>query len=899
MKTIYSISRYVLVLILMMMGMQQLQAQDAFYIYRNDGDFNGFFFDEVIRMSYSKTDLEGEEHNEYVIQEVETKDSLYRIPLAAIDSIGFQQPEFKYNPRLKKMDDLGMTPYVTYVNHEARILNFKGLPANLIPTEGDVLVGFDENVYGEGGFGGKVTQVDNQGGSVQVQLEKLSGFSDVFEQFITVEQLGTDSEGNLCRRLAGYHPQTRAEEGSDNKSLFDFAITVKRDWEPKKDVVISLSAEMGLKVDMKVSYYIDLDRVFVKFATTYAIVTKPSIGIQAKAEFDEPIFNLPSFLKKIRFPGTCPLFCTEPFPEFFIRGGGYLGANLEFPAIDFGMTANLVIDSELPGYPMRFFLSRRDPNENANRDFIDTGSASISLSGFLQTGVKFSLNLSSIDWIEDLFYSRIVMDVYAGPKVSGNFTYKTPTSEFDKFNFYSNFKESKLDASLFSLDMSAKALCGFFWYDPVERTFLEKSFPFLCDTLFIVPDFEPTIAKYDTEKGELKVDVRARKKVFIPNLLGIRLNDYENEPVTTVWDTSNYIFLTPPRSKRDFSYTFSNLKAGRYTVYPMTMIAGQEIPVNEFKEEVIVAPMLSLGPDTLVNVDGNAHEDQILFESNVAKAEDIMAYPVYEEYGVSTVMSADGWIHAEIVDFDPGRKYGYVKYTVDENKSIFSREGKISITATGAGYETTKTIRIVQAAGGTVKRVQLSVSYTIPEEYKDLKFFYLHEIGSLDYIPVSQSRDGDILTIEGTYMGKYPGMGSDSDQKNEQNLRFQLIADLNPKNPRIISGTLSNHIKYLSEKHEDDGYRKSDDIYRYNVDAEVAFEDVKLSPGAFSCFYFFSNEDNSGVNFLNGYIDYYYNWRLEIRAYDGPHVSTQTETAQFPLAMDLSPYIWIAFDYSE
>lgn len=898
MKTIHSISRYVLVLILMMMGAQQLQAQDAFYIYRNDGDFNGFFFDEVIRMSYSKTDLEGEEHNEYVVQEIETKDSLYRIPLAAIDSIGFQQPEFKYNPRLKKMDDLGMTPYVTYVNHEARILNFNGLPANLIPTEGDVLVGFDEKVYGEGGFGGKVTQVDNQGGSVQVQLEKLSGFSDVFEQFVTVEQIGTDSEGNLCRRLAGYHPQTRAEEGSDDKSLFDFAITVKRDWEPKKDVVISLSAEMGLKVDMKVSYYIDLERVFVKFATTYAIVTKPSIGIQAKAEFDEPIFSLPSFLKKIRFPGTCPLFCTEPFPEFFIRGGGYLGANLEFPAIDFGMTANLVIDSELPGFPMRFFLSRRDPDENANRDFIDTGSASISLSGFLQTGVKFSLNLSSIDWIEDLFYSRIVMDVFAGPKVSGNFTYKTPTSEFDKFNFYSNFKESKLDASLFSLDMSAKALCGFFWYDPVERTFLEKSFPFLCDTLFIVPDFEPTIAKYDTEKGELKVDVKARKKVFIPNLLGIRLYDYENEPVTTVWDTSNYIFLTPPRSKRDFSYTFSNLRPGRYTVCPMTMIAGQEIPVNEFKEEVIVTPMLSLGPDTLVNIDGNAHEDQILFESNVAKAEDIMAYPVYEEYGVSTVMSADEWIHAEIVDFDSGRKYGYVKYTVDENKSIFSREGLINIIATGGGYETMKTIRIVQAAGGTVKRAMVRCTFAMPDEYAAHKVITT-EIGSLDYLPVSQSREGDILTIEGTYMGNYQELHGD-DEINEQNLRFQLIADLNPKNPRIISGTVSNHVKYINEYTKDHLAWSSYSIHKRTIDAEIAFEDVKLQPGAFSGFYFFSNEDNSGVNFLNGnYYNYLYSVRSEFINGGTKTTILENETAQFPLAMDLSPYILIAFDYSE
>lgn len=59
-----------------------LFAQDAFYIYRNDGDFEGFFYDQVQRIGYSKIDLEGMEHDEYVIQEVETVDSLYRIPSA-------------------------------------------------------------------------------------------------------------------------------------------------------------------------------------------------------------------------------------------------------------------------------------------------------------------------------------------------------------------------------------------------------------------------------------------------------------------------------------------------------------------------------------------------------------------------------------------------------------------------------------------------------------------------------------------------------------------------------------------------------------------------------------------------------------------------------------------------
>jgi len=79
-------------------------AQEAFYVYRNDGDFNGFFYDQVIRMGYSKVDLDSVEHDIYVIQEIETADSLYRIPLAAIDSIGFVQPEIRFNPRLKDMD---------------------------------------------------------------------------------------------------------------------------------------------------------------------------------------------------------------------------------------------------------------------------------------------------------------------------------------------------------------------------------------------------------------------------------------------------------------------------------------------------------------------------------------------------------------------------------------------------------------------------------------------------------------------------------------------------------------------------------------------------------------------------------------------------------------------------
>lgn len=62
---------------------------EAFYIYRNDGEFNAFFRDEVDSIAYSDYDIDSIRHTNFVVQDVFTEDSIYRIPLAAIDSVGF------------------------------------------------------------------------------------------------------------------------------------------------------------------------------------------------------------------------------------------------------------------------------------------------------------------------------------------------------------------------------------------------------------------------------------------------------------------------------------------------------------------------------------------------------------------------------------------------------------------------------------------------------------------------------------------------------------------------------------------------------------------------------------------------------------------------------------------
>lgn len=213
-------------------------AQDAFYIYRNDGDFNGFFFDEVIRMGYSKIGPDSVEYDAYVVQEIETEDSLYRIPLAAIDSIGFQQPEIRMSPHFKNMDELGITPYVTkkWGWTGMRLGVSKDIPAELRPQVGDVMAGFDIEKWDGGAWVGKIkaesaplSWLDEDDGSYYYEVEEVTELSDVFDQFITVEDIGVDPSGNVQRRIAGCNPDgtiRRTGENSKEVTILDLSVRI-------------------------------------------------------------------------------------------------------------------------------------------------------------------------------------------------------------------------------------------------------------------------------------------------------------------------------------------------------------------------------------------------------------------------------------------------------------------------------------------------------------------------------------------------------------------------------------------------------------------------------------------------------------------------------------------------
>ena len=150
---------------------------EAFYIYRNDGQFNAFLRDEVDSIAYSYYDVDSLYYDEIVTQIVYTADSIYKIPLASIDSVSFVTPETKYTPQVVKMEPL--LPYIVGVDG-LKLTFSSDIPSNMFPKKDDVLV-LDKFDYEQfpAGFAGRMLSKDG----MQIICDSVC-FEDIYERFL-------------------------------------------------------------------------------------------------------------------------------------------------------------------------------------------------------------------------------------------------------------------------------------------------------------------------------------------------------------------------------------------------------------------------------------------------------------------------------------------------------------------------------------------------------------------------------------------------------------------------------------------------------------------------------------------------------------------------------------------
>lgn len=186
MKHVYTLTLLALTALLSLCAIQPVQAQkavqDALYIFRNDGGFDAFFYGDIDHIGYSKTDTLGEEHDDYVVQEVYALDTIYRIPISAIDSVAFVTPETKIKADVF-CPDKSIADYIIGSDSVNWILLAANTPASMIPKVGDKIFIKDASRYIPDGFVGFVSMVNQTDGCYLVMTESLE-LTDVFERLV-------------------------------------------------------------------------------------------------------------------------------------------------------------------------------------------------------------------------------------------------------------------------------------------------------------------------------------------------------------------------------------------------------------------------------------------------------------------------------------------------------------------------------------------------------------------------------------------------------------------------------------------------------------------------------------------------------------------------------------------
>lgn len=170
---------------------------DAFYIYRNDGQFNAFFRDEIDSITYSCYGADNLLYDEFVTQVVYTQDSIYQIPLAAIDSVGFVTPDVVYREgSIPLTGDL----FSFLIKSDGWELTFDGsLPTYLMPQIGEKLVSTEITTKLPYCFVGQVKQVSFSSEGIKVLCDSI-GLEDAVSQFYGVYDIAVGKNGEYMAR---------------------------------------------------------------------------------------------------------------------------------------------------------------------------------------------------------------------------------------------------------------------------------------------------------------------------------------------------------------------------------------------------------------------------------------------------------------------------------------------------------------------------------------------------------------------------------------------------------------------------------------------------------------------------------------------------------------------------
>lgn len=616
--------RYIASLAIMLLATLPMQAQtenQAFYIYQNDGHFDGFFYDEIEKMSFSFLDTLGVEHDEIVSQEIVTADSTYRIMLSAIDSIGFVQPEMKYNPQVHIAGqsffygDFELLSYTDYGEDGEFIYFSKYILERTnsyyydevndkmehwpLPQVGDVFVDFDKANGGQNGWCAKIDRLyyDEDGYLVGV-CKPIDDITDIFQQFVAVEEYGYDDEGQMIRRRVAGHPElsvgdfpkksSRRAEGTWEGDLFNFSMNSNIPLYASDNLNVNIITAIEGKVHVKSTWNLSL------FGDKYInILTKLNFGVAGGFSIDGSISKTfdtgVGEFGSIPVPAACPILCITIGPDVFLRGEAHVNFTAMTPKAKGSFWTQLEINNWVPRMDMGFGTPEgmKEEEKEAN-DY----SAKISLNGFVQAGLQFPLTFGSLPTFKKFFNFSAGSKMYLGPKLGADFTIDLKEYDWDasvetvfdaasfhamKKRMYTLLLNTKLQLHMLDVDFDVKSKMETALSGVKEATLFSGSASLLpALDLSFVPQFsnceEYTEDKYFESDYYGNQVLKCRVFAFKPSGLVIKPVDISAQIISRIKDDGTEVF----------DDTYFGGYPDHQNYYHVTEVLGQDLPKDKW-----------------------------------------------------------------------------------------------------------------------------------------------------------------------------------------------------------------------------------------------------------------------------------------------------------------------------
>lgn len=601
-------------------------AQDAFFVYRNDGQFNAFFNDEIDSIVCSNIDLDSIVHEEFVVQEFHTPDSIYRIPIASIDSVGFQKPETIYRPGVTELSG-NLRSYILSVD-SMTIFFDSSTPTELLPNTGDKLVTTEVSNVFMAGFAGIVSNVTNLTDSIAVTCDSVS-LKDIFERYYGVYKY-TYGDAYEQKTRGAYIDNPKIETKNGGFDLSPFLEFV--DNASYKDVGIQLDNAVFLyeletpKATVSVVHTEGFGNIpnWIRcvLITNHRLKTNLEIVGNISVSEDEGIDLLPipivvPFVRFLLYPGACASISGDLMLK--------LASTHDFrTTISYECDLNRYMTD--PFYRPSTYIEPKLISNYLDPTSIICLSAKFMIGCFVKVGLSIvNEKTLNIYYRYDKGISISADNFLTANDITnleiGNTLYTKLNGKKIAIGAYSNHKVGVEILDAWDFGQS---------FGPKNEEWIRAGW---------VPDFEDlSCTRKDLTSGQVVISTQLNNSVVTPLEVGVKLYDSDNNEIDVLYNETPYGGWNNPSVFNNYYLEFNGLKTNKkYTAYPIIKMFGLDMlasPKLEFTLEGIIETLSASCKSNSATLHGHV-EGEENFES-------ISTYGFI--YGTSSSLSSDSGI---------------------------------------------------------------------------------------------------------------------------------------------------------------------------------------------------------------------------------------------------------------